>query len=107
MVLGVTVTYVIESGSVKNRKINDIIVLAKQDKSPTQFGGQTLKRRLMAFGLPIEKINAFKAPRNEHDLGDFALTLGAAVTIVVKEDGEYNGRPSRKVAGVYAREVQG
>jgi hypothetical protein len=102
---GMSFTYVIDTGTAKNSKIKETVVLAKANKDPVQFVAERLKRRLMAFGLTVEKINAFKGPRNEHDLGDFKLVLGAPVTIIVKEDGEYNGRPSRKVAAVYSREV--
>lgn len=103
---GITSTFVIESGEAKNRKLRDYIVLTKADGTATKFGSATLKRRLMSYGLPVEKINAFKGPRSEHDLGDFRLAVGAPVTIIVKEDGEYMGRPSRKVAAVYPREVK-
>src|SRR5271166_3520858 len=104
---GIKTTYVIEEGEFKNRKITDNIILTKKDGSKTPYGANTLKKRLMAFGLPMEKILAFKGPRNEHDLGDFRLVLSAAVTIIVKADGEYNGRPSVKVAGVYIRAEAG
>lgn len=102
---GITITYVIESGPAKNRKIRDRIVLSKADGSATQFGANTLQRFLMAAGLPLEKLLAFKSPRNEHDLGDFRLAISAPVTISVKADGEYNGKPSRKVNGVFQRTV--
>lgn len=103
---GLTFTYVIESGEAKNRKIREYLVLSKADGTTVKFSGQRLKRRLMGFGLPLEKINAFKGPRNEHDLGDFRLVVNAPVTIVVKDDGEYEGRPSRKVAAVYQRTLE-
>jgi hypothetical protein len=100
---GVTFTYIIDNGPMKNRKIREHIVLKRADGSVVEFGGARIKRRLMGFNMPLEKINAFRGPRNEHDLGDFALVLGAPVTIVVAEDGEYNGAPSRKVKAVYQR----
>lgn len=101
---GITFTYIIDTtGPMKNRKIREHIVLKRADGSVVEFGGARIKRRLMGFNMPLEKINAFRGPRNEHDLGDFALVLGAPVTIVVAEDGEYNGAPSRKVKAVYQR----
>lgn len=100
---GMTFTYVIESGVAKNRKIREYLVLSRADGTSIPFSGSRLKRRLMGFGLALEKINAFRGPRNEHDLGDFALALGAPVTIIVADDGEYEGRPSRKVKAVYQR----
>jgi hypothetical protein len=100
---GITFTYVIEGGPQKNRKIREHVVLTRADGSVINFSGARIKRRLMGFGMPLEKINAFRGPRNEHDLGDFRLVLGAPVTIVVEEDGEYNGMPSRKVKAVYQR----
>ena len=102
---GLTVTYVIEEGAAKNRQIREYIVLTKADGTATPFGNRTMKRRLMSYGLSVEKINSFKAPRNEHDLGDFKLALSAPVTIIVAEDGEYEGKPSRKVKAVYGRAI--
>lgn len=102
---GMSFTYVLEGGEFNNRKIKETIVLTKANGEAVNFSGARLKRRLMSLGLPIEKINAFKGPRNEHDLGDFRLVIGAPVTVIVKEDGEYDGRPSRKVAAVYSREL--
>lgn len=102
---GVTFKYVIEGGPFKNRKVTDNLVLTKSDGTAVKYADSRLKRALMAFGLPLEKINAFKGPRNEHDLGDFRLAIGAPVTIIVKDDGDYNGRPSRKVVGTYIRTV--
>lgn len=113
---GATLTYVIESGAAKNRKINEYLVLSKADGSVVAGSGGRLKQKLMAYGLPIEKINAFKGPRNEHDLGDFKFVLGAPVTIVVKDDkdkatgkariNELSGQPYRRVAGVYGRVIE-
>jgi Protein of unknown function (DUF669) len=102
---GLTTTYVIEGGDFKNRKINDNLVLQKADGTAVKGADARLKRFLMAGGLSSEKINAFKGPRTEHELGDFKLLIQEPVTIVVKDDGEYEGRPSRKVAGVYVRTV--
>lgn len=112
---GVTFTYVFESGAAKNRKIRETIVLQKADGTEVKYASSRLKRRLMSLGLPIEKINAFKGPRNEHDLGDFKLVLGAPVTVVVEEDKDYKtgalrmnpatGQSYRAVKGVYSREV--
>lgn len=102
---GVTFTYIIEGTDFKNRKISDNLVLVKADGTPVTGANGRLKRNLMAYGLPLEKIESFKGPQNEHQLGDFALVLGQPVTIEVKDDGEYQGRPSRKVNGVYLRKV--
>lgn len=102
---GLTTTFVIEGGEFKNRKINENLVLTKADGSAVKGANSRLKRFLMAGGLSLEKINAFKGPRTEHELGDFKLLIQEPVTIVVKDDGEYNGRPSRKVSGVYGRTV--
>jgi len=109
---GITLTYVIESGAAKNRTINEYIVLTKADGTNLEFSAKKLKQRLMNLGLPIEKINAFKGPRNEHDLGDFRLVIGAPVTVTIAidkdKDGnprEYEGRVQRRVAAVYSREV--
>jgi hypothetical protein len=113
---GVTFTYVFESGEAKNRKIRETIVLSKADGTPVKFANSRLKRRLMSLGMAIEKINAFKGPRNEHDLGDFKLVLGAPVTLIISEDkdsrtGEIRTNPTtgiayRVVKAAYAREVQ-
>lgn len=102
---GMSFTYVLEGGEFNNRKIKETLVLTKASGDAVPYSGARLKRRLMSLGLPIEKINAFKGPRNEHDLGDFRLVIGAPVTVIVADDGEYNGRPSRKVKAVYSREV--
>jgi hypothetical protein len=113
---GVTLTYVIESGDAKNRKINEYLVLSKADGTPVVGSGGRLKQKLMAYGLPIEKINAFKGPRNEHDLGDFKFVLGAPVTIVVTDDKDkttgkarvnnLTGQPYRRVAFVDGRVIE-
>ena|ERR1700692_2153298 len=102
---GITTTYVIEGGEFKNRKITENLVLTKGDGTPVKGADARLKRFLMAGGLSLEEIYAFKAPRNEHDLGSLAKVVSKPVTIIVKDDGEYNGRPSRKVAGVYDRKI--
>jgi|SRR5271165_485431 len=102
---GMTFTFVIEGGENKNRKIREYLVLTKADGTAVQYANTRLKRRLLDFGLPLEKINAFKGPRNEHDLGDFRLTLGAPVTVIVADAGMYNGVPSRKVKAVYKRAI--
>lgn len=103
---GLTFTYVIESGASKNRKIREYLVLKKADGTAMTFGAERMKKRLLNFGMPLEKINAFKGPRNEHDLGDFKLVLGAAVTIDVAADADYEGKPSRKVKAVYPRAIE-
>lgn len=111
---GITFTYVFEEGAVKNRNIREIIVLRKADGTDVKYAASRLTQRLMNLGLALEKINAFKAPRNEHDLGDFALVLGAPVTVSVAEDKDKDGTirtnpttgaPYRRVQAVYSREV--
>lgn len=102
---GLTFKFVIEGGASKNRKISECVVLTNASGNPTPFGAERMKRRLMNFGMPIEKINAFKGPRNEHDLGDFKLVLGAPVTLVIKEDKPYNGKAATRISAVYPREI--
>lgn len=112
---GVVFTYVFEGGEAKNRKIRETIVLTKANGEAVKFANNRLKRRLMSLGLPIEKINAFKGPRNEHDLGDFKLVLGAPVTVIVAEDKDFKtgalrtnpntGIAYRTVKAVYSREI--
>ncbi len=112
---GITFTYVIESGIAKNKKIRETLVLQKADKTAVPFAANRLKRRLMSLGMQVEKINSFKGPRNEHDLGDFKLVLGAPVTLIVAEDKDKTGavrtNPTtgvsyRTVKAVYEREVK-
>lgn len=106
---GLTITYVIEGGEAKNRKIKEYLVLTKSDGTKMDKGGARLKQRLMAFGVPVEKINAFKPPRNEHDLGDLKFAISAPVTIIVAEDSKSiapDGIPYRRVAGVYLRNLE-
>jgi|SRR5271165_4564108 len=102
---GITATYVLDGGIAKNRKIKERLVLTRADGSTVEYAGQRLKRRLLSWGMPLEKIQAFKGPRNEHDMGDFKLVLGAPVTVTIKDEGEYQGRPSRGVGAVFSREV--
>lgn len=111
---GVTFTYVFDEGEAKNKKIRETIVLQKADGTDVKYANSRLKRRLMSLGLAIEKINAFKGPRNEHDLGDFKLVIGAPVAVIVAEDKDRDGQlrknpetgiTYRTVKAVYSREV--
>lgn len=99
---GVQLTYALEGEGVVGRTINEYIVLTTKEGEKTQYGDLNLKRRLMAV-LTADQLAKFKAPKNEQDLGDFRLLFNAPVTVNVADGGEYEGRPTRKVKGVYSR----
>lgn len=102
---GVKITYAITDSKAAGRTLNEYIVLTKADGTAAQFGPEKLKRRLMTV-LSSEQINNFKSPADAHDLGDFKLLFNEPVVIVVKEDAPFEGRPSRKIGGVYSAEEQ-
>lgn len=99
---GIQLTYALESEGFVGRTINENLVLVKADGTKAQYGDLNVKRRLMAVLTP-DQLKKFKQPKSEQDLGDFRLLFNAPVTVNIKDDGEYEGRPSRKVSAVYAR----
>lgn len=99
---GAQLTYALEGQGVVGRTINEYIVLVDKDGNKTTYGDLNIKRRLMAVLTPAQ-LAAFKQPKNDQDLGDFRLLFNAPVTVAVKDDGTYEGRPARKVGAVYAR----
>jgi hypothetical protein len=103
---GYTITYCIEQGPAKNRKIRDRIIITDKAGNETKYGYNNLSRFLKAAAVSADVMGNFKFPKNEHDLGDFRHALSAPVTIQVKADGEWEGRPNRKVAGVYERSAE-
>lgn len=100
---GVTIGYALESEGNVGRVINENLVLTDASGNKTKYGDLNIKRRLMATLTP-EQLAKFKGPKNDQDLGDFRLMFNAPVTVDIKDDGVYEGRPSRKVAAVYSRD---
>lgn len=99
---GVQLTYGFEGGAISGRTINEYIVLVTKEGVKTDYGDLNLKRRLMAV-LTAAQLKNFKQPKSEQDLGDFRLLFNAPVTLNIKEADAWEGRPQRKVAGVYSR----
>ena len=99
---GVQLTYALEGQGVVGRTINEYIVLVTAEGKKTPYGDLNIKRRLMAV-LTADQLAVFKQPKNDQDLGDFRLLFNAPVTVNIKDDGVYEGRPSRKVGAVYSR----
>ena len=68
---------------------------------PTKYGESNLKRRLQAFGLDSDAINAFPIPRSPKDAGNEAYNLSGTSVAVYMVDEEYLGRPTKRVRAVF------
>lgn len=98
---GVAISYTVEG---LERKVYENIVLrklnAKGDLEPTQYGESTLKRRLQAFGLDSDAINAFPIPRTPKDENDAYNFQGTPVAIYLTDE-MYLDRPQKRVKSVF------
>jgi hypothetical protein len=68
--------------------------------TPTQYGASTLKRRLGAFGLTADEINAIGTPRTIKDAFNISPVIGTGVAVYC-QPGEYMGRPKLNVKSVF------
>jgi transposase len=68
---------------------------------PTKYGESNLKRRLQAFGLDSDAINAFPIPRSPKDAGNDAYNLSGTNVAVYLVDEEYLGKPTKRVRAVF------
>lgn len=86
------------------RAVYENIVLRKPDAEgnlqATQFGESTFKKRLMAFGLTSEEVNAFSIPKTVTQGEHLSQINGAPVAIYLR-DREYLGKPQKDVAAVF------
>ncbi len=101
---GVEISYTVEG---LERKVYENIVLkvmgADGILKDTQYGKSTLIKRLQAFGLDSEAVNAFPipvSPKSESTEYDLA---GAPVTIYIKQE-EYMGKPQNRVGSVFPQD---
>lgn len=87
------------------RPVYENIVLTKLSDSgtmePTKYGESNLKRRLQAFGLDSDAINAFPIPRTPKDAGNDAYNLSGVNVAVYLVDEEYLGKPTKRVRAVF------
>jgi hypothetical protein len=87
------------------RPVYENIVLTKLSDSgtmePTKYGESNLKRRLQAFGLDSDAINAFPIPRSPKDAGNDAYNLSGTNVAVYLVDEEYLGKPTKRVRAVF------
>lgn len=87
------------------RPVYENIVLTKLSDSgtmePTKYGESNLKRRLQAFGLDSDAINAFPIPKTPKDAGNTAYNLAGVNVAVYLVDEEYLGKPTKRVRAVF------
>jgi hypothetical protein len=90
------------------RPVYENIVLTKLSDNgtmePTKYGESNLKRRLQAFGLDSEAINAFPIPKSPKDSGNEAYALSGAPVAIYLVDEEYLGKPTKRVRAVFPAE---
>lgn len=67
----------------------------------TKYGESNLKRRLQAFGLDSDAINAFPIPKSPKDAGNEAYNLSGASVAIYLVDEEYLGKPTKRVRAVF------
>lgn len=86
------------------RAVYENIVLRKPnaegDMEATRFGEATFKRRLQAFGLTSDEVNAFPIPKTVQQGEHLSAISGAPVAIYLR-DREYLGKPQKDVAAVF------
>lgn len=99
---GIEVKY---SVSGLQRPVYENIVLTKLSDNgtmePTKYGESNLKRRLQAFGLDSDAINAFPIPKTPKDAGNSAYNLSGVNVAVYLVDEEYLGKPTKRVRAVF------
>lgn len=98
---GIAVTFTITSKELRGRKLRENFILVNKQGEQSKVGVSRFVRLLQAVGMGAPEINTFKIPSSEHDAGDLNLLINKDVQIQVKADGEYDGKPRRKVAAVY------
>jgi hypothetical protein len=67
---------------------------------PTQYGASTLKRRLQAFGLTADEVNAIGTPRTIKDAFNISSVIGTGVAVYCRNE-EYMGKPKLAVRSVF------
>lgn len=97
---GYKIAYTVEG---LERKVYENVVLKTVNKSTgnfeaTKYGESTLKRRLAAFGLDADAINAFEIAKVPGEAVD--KFNGAPVAIYLIDE-EYLGKPQKRVKAVY------
>ena len=90
------------------RPVYENIVLTKLTDNgtmeATKYGESNLKRRLQAFGMDSDAINAFPIPRTPKDASNDAYNLAGANVAVYLVDEEYLGKPTKRVRSVFPAE---
>ena len=98
---GIKIKYQVEG---LERAVYENVVLRKPDTEgnmqPTRFGEATLKRRLQAFGMTADEVNAFAIPKTVQQGAQLSTISGVPVAIYLR-DREYLGKPQKDVASVF------
>lgn len=102
---GVEIKYTAEG---IQRPVYENVVLMKLSDAgsleATKYGEASLKRRLQAFGLNSEAINAFPIPRTPKDAGNEAYNFAGTPVAIYLTDEEYMGKPQKRVKSVFGIE---
>jgi hypothetical protein len=100
---GVEMQYTINVDG-NERTVYENVVLKKLTQDgvlePTKYGAETLKRRLLAFGLSADEINGLGIPATPNVEFNLTPIIGAGVAVYCR-DAEYMGKPKLEVASVY------
>lgn len=103
---GMRVTFAITTKELRGRKLTENFILVNKDGAQSPIGVSRFVKLLQSTGLSLPEINMFKMPTTEHDMGDLGTILNKDIQIQVKADGEYNGKPRRKVSAMYPAKQQ-
>lgn len=104
---GIQVTFDITTKELRGRRLTENFILVNKVGEQSKVGLSRFVRLLQAAGLTKTQIENFKVPSSEHDMGDLAVIINKDLQIQVKADGEYQGKPRRKVAATYPAKQQG
>jgi hypothetical protein len=101
---GVEIAYTLEG---IERKVYENIVLKKLGAdgnfTATPFGEQSLKRRLQAFGLTSDEINAFPIPKTPKDESEMYNFAGVPVAVYITQE-TYMDKVQNRVASVWPKD---
>lgn len=103
---GVEISYTVEG---VERKVYENIVLKTLDPKtgnfkPTQYGEQSLKRRLQAFGLDSDSVNNFPIPVTPQDAENGAYNFQGTHVVLYLGEEEYMGKPKKRVNAVFPQD---
>lgn len=95
--------------ALNDRTVYENVVLSKLSEegvlTPTKYGANNLKRRLQAFGLSADEINAIGIPRTVKDEFNLSGLIGAEVAVYCITT-EYMGKPRLEVKSVFPLDNQ-